>query len=144
MSLFGSLFNVGAGFAIQSLLNSMISEFGMLKDLRITSNEGKRTKDLILVVELKGETEAIQVFITGAKLVRRSSDHYLCLETISTPSTTKVWVNLLLEKFKIVPMEISISGSVASQLRLFLHEEDQSVSMDLPKPLVPTPIGNQT
>ncbi len=121
----------------------MISEFGMVKDLRITTTEGKRTKDMILVVELKGETEPIQFFVTGAKLIRRSTQHVLHLESITTPTATKAWVNLVLEKYKIVPLEIPISASTASQLRLLLYEEEQLDTVDAAKQATPVTITNQ-
>jgi hypothetical protein len=103
----------------------MMNGFGHLRDLKITTNDANRTKDVIMTIELTGEPEPIQIFVSGAKLIRRGEQRFLFLETISTPTSNKVWVNLLLEKFKLLPMEFPLSPSVASQAGLVLFEENQ-------------------
>jgi hypothetical protein len=90
------MFNLAKNFltgkAAQTYVNSMISRYGEVKDLRIDT----QAKTIDLVVALHGETEPLKVRVDKYSVQQKGERHYV---QIIKCTCSRPWVQNLVEDF---------------------------------------------
>jgi hypothetical protein len=83
--------NFAASAARKALNSSYLQPYGSLTQLDIDSNK----KTLFLALELKGESQPIEIRVNHYELVERNSDTFIELGEVET---SREWVNTLLRE----------------------------------------------
>jgi hypothetical protein len=84
------LFNNFAASAVRGTINSTyLQPYGSLTELKIDS----QNKSLFLIVELKGESEPLEIRVPRYELIQHGDETFLELGEIIT---SREWLNLLL------------------------------------------------
>ncbi len=77
---------------VKQFANSLISEFGELKTIKIDST----LKTISLSVNLKGENDDIKIDVNGYKVIKSPNSSFIQFQEIST---SREWLNIVIQKY---------------------------------------------